>query len=118
MKEQGILAEQQAANFLETQGLLILQRNFRVPLGEIDIIAKDDTTLVFVEVRARRCFNFGSPAETITWRKQQRIILTAQSFIQRHPGLASVACRFDVIEIKLNNKSNSIHWIQDAFTGI
>lgn len=117
-KQIGVLAEREAQAYLVKHGILILTTNFYAKVGEIDIIAKDQSTLVFIEVRARRSELYGTSAETITDAKRQRIILAAQVFLQRHPALATVACRFDVIEIKLNKNSNSVYWIQDAFVAI
>ncbi len=96
----------------------LLARNFRGKTGEIDIIARDREYLVFLEVRARSNQKFSTAAGSVDRRKQQRILRTAQLFLQRHPELARLPCRFDVIAFEPRQSSNSldIHWIPGAFT--
>jgi len=91
----GAQAEGLAADFLERHGLAILARNFRTRRGEIDLVARDGDTLVFVEVRLRARSDFGGAAESVTARKQQRIVSAAQAWLsrlQREPP-----CRFDAV---------------------
>ncbi|HFE36990.1 MAG TPA: YraN family protein [Gammaproteobacteria bacterium] len=107
----GNQAESVAEAFLKKKQLKILKKNFRSPVGEIDIIAKDHETLVFVEVKFRKSADFGQPYETVTRAKQRKIIRTAQWYLQKHPKLANKACRFDVISIH----QDDINWIQNAF---
>lgn len=107
----GSAAETKASNYLTTQGLSIVEQNFSAKTGEIDIIALDKDVLVFVEVKFRRSAQFGQPYETVTYRKQQKIIRTAQGFLQRHKKYANNACRFDIISI-LNSE---ITWLKNAF---
>jgi putative endonuclease len=110
--------ERQATHWLEDQGMHLLARNFRGKTGEIDIIARDGEHLVFLEVRARSNRAFNSAAGSVDRRKQQRIVRTAQLFLQRHPELADLPCRFDVIafEPRQSGSSLDIHWIPAAFT--
>jgi putative endonuclease len=107
-----------AAAWLQKQGLRMLCRNFRGKTGEIDIIALDGDYLVFLEVRARRNPAFTSAAASVDRRKQQRILRTAQWFLQRHPSMASMPCRFDVIAFdpRQSGPSLDIRWIRGAFT--
>ena len=107
-----------AARWLQDRGLRLLARNFRARTGEIDIIALDSELLVFCEVRARSHHRFSSAAESVDWRKQQRILRTARYFLQRHPEWASRPCRFDVIafEPRQSGPSLEIRWIPGAFT--
>jgi len=105
------MGEERAQNFLKKSGVRILNTNFKCKLGEIDIIAADNNTLLFIEVKYRKSDKFGDPSETVTYHKQKKIILTAQLYLQKHPKLANKACRFDVISIH----QNDINWIQDAF---
>ena len=83
----GALAEQHAARYLQQQGLKPVAQNYRSRFGEIDLIMQDGATLVFVEVRLRRSANFGGAAASIDARKQQRIIRTAQQYLA---GLAHI----------------------------
>ncbi|MBU6951798.1 MULTISPECIES: YraN family protein [unclassified Hahella] len=110
----GRAAESQAESFARAQGFTILERNFRCKGGEIDLIAKHGEHLVFIEVRHRSSDKFGSAAESITQKKQQRIILAANIYLQKK-GLTDMPCRFDVIVGNL--KSNTgFQWIPDAFS--
>ena len=118
MKALGEKYEDWAVTLLEDRGLRLLERNFRGKTGEIDIIAQDGAQLVFVEVRARsnRCFE--SAAGSVNLRKQQRLIRTAQLFLQRRPHWANMSCRFDVIafEPPQSGSRPRIRWIRGAFT--
>jgi putative endonuclease len=118
MKSLGDDFESRASEFLCEHGLQVLIRNFSGKTGEIDIIARDGEHLVFVEVRARSNRRFASAAESVDWRKQQRILRTAQLFLQRHPKLANLPCRFDVItfEPPQSGCSDEMRWIRGAFT--
>ncbi len=110
--------EDLAARWLQGRGMRLLARNFRAKTGEIDIIARDREHLVFLEVRARSNRNFSSAAGSVDRRKQQRIVRTAQLFLQRHSELARMPCRFDVIafEPRQSGDSLAIRWIPGAFT--
>ena len=91
----GVSAEALAGRYLESQGLTIVARNFRVRRGEIDLIARDGATLVFVEVRLRRSERFGGAVESITAAKRARLVAAAQVYLlgQR----TQPPCRFDAI---------------------
>lgn len=104
-----------AAEYLIKANLQILHRNFRCKLGEIDIIAYDGIYLVFVEVRYRQHYKFGDAAESVTLSKQQKIIRTAQFYLQTHTWAQKLNCRFDVIAISNSIKLPHIEWIKDAF---
>jgi putative endonuclease len=94
----GIRGEEVACRELERRGYAILARRFRTRNGEIDIIARDGETLVFVEVKARRSLRCGGPAEAVNWAKRQRLVRLAMSYL-RIRGLADVRCRFDVVSV-------------------
>lgn len=111
----GALAEAMAKDYLHQQGLELLHERFSTSLGEIDLIMKDKTVLVFVEVRSRGESPWVDPLETITPRKQRRIILTAQCYLQSQPHLARLDCRFDVVAILGDFLNPEITWIPDAF---
>ena len=91
----GDRGERAAARYLRRQGLRVLLRGYRTRSGEIDLIARDGDTLVFVEVKARRQ---GVPAEAVTPEKQRRITLAALHFLRKH-RLLEQRCRFDVVAI-------------------
>lgn len=118
MKSIGDDYENHATAWLQQQGLQILARNFRGKSGEIDIVAYDFDQLVFLEVRARGNPRFTSAAASVDKRKQQRLVRTAQFFLQCHPQWAKMPCRFDVIafEPRQFGSSPGIRWIRSAFT--
>ena len=107
----GASAEQLAADFLVERGFQILERNFTVKGGEIDLVCDDAGTLVFVEVRARKDGDFGAPEETIGSTKQRRIVLAARHYLVMRQ-IEERACRFDVIAIE----GDHITHIPDAFS--
>ncbi len=111
-KSVGDNAENQACSYLQQRGLKLIERNYRTQRGEIDLIMQQDKTLVFVEVRLRTNERFGSAAESITPRKQGRIIAAAQRYLQQQPS--PLTCRFDVVAIS-GKEAPSINWIPNAF---
>jgi len=94
----GRRAEDLAAGLLERAGLRIVERNWRRPEGELDIVADDAGTCVFVEVRSRTGDEMGHPLESITPRKRARIIRAARLYLDEHPTPAA-AYRFDVVAV-------------------
>lgn len=114
----GKISEERAARWLQDKGLRLLTRNFSARTGEIDIIARDGDCLVFLEVRARRNRAYCGAAASVDRRKQQRLLRTAQLFLQRHPELASMPCRFDVLAFEPRQSASDleIRWIRGAFT--
>ena len=111
-RQQGQIAETQAEDFLQQQGLKPLARNVRSPRGEIDLIMEDEDTIVFVEVRLRRRNDFGSGADSVTRSKQEKLIATASYFLQQNKRLAKRPARFDVVSI---NGQDNMDWIKNAF---
>ena len=101
-------AEERAARHLVRSGLKLVERNFRVRGGEIDLICHDGKTLVFVEVRQRSRSDFGGAGASITASKQRRIILAAQHYLA---GKAACDCRFDCVLID----GERLEWLKDAF---
>jgi putative endonuclease len=91
----GDRGEREAARWLQQRGLRILARGYHTPRGEIDLIARDGDTVVFVEVKTRR---EGEPAEAVTLEKQRRVSLAAVQFLKRH-GLLDGRSRFDVVAV-------------------
>jgi putative endonuclease len=94
----GLRGEEIACAYLEKKKYTIVTRRFRLFHGEIDIVARDGTTLVFVEVKARADESFGRPEEAVTPGKQRQIRKIAQGYLVKSP-LGDAACRFDVISI-------------------
>lgn len=101
-QNKGQAGEDTAVDFLTGNGMKILQRNFRCPPGEIDIIAKHGQTIVFVEVRTRHTKGFGTPEESITALKRSRLIRAAQWYLKQHK-LYNTSARFDVVTIRWNS---------------
>ncbi len=95
----GRRGEDLAVRFLEGKGLAVVARNFRTRYGEIDLVACDRDTLVFVEVRARTRVAHGDPLETVTRAKQAKLVRMARWYLSAHQVSPDVFCRFDVIGI-------------------
>ena len=93
----GAWGEEKAARFLTERGYTVLERNFHSRYGEIDLIAEDGEFLVFVEVKLRASVSHGLPEETVTPRKQEKLRLTAEIYLQTHE--TNKQPRFDVVEI-------------------
>jgi len=113
----GKIGEDLACRELQRRGYAIVARRFRVRGGELDIIARDGGTLVFVEVKARAGRRFGDAAEAVTPMKQLRLARLASEYLVRH-HLPECACRFDVVAIHfddINDRTPDIQVIQNAF---
>jgi len=102
-RDTGILGEKIARDFLKKRGYHILETNYRCPRGEIDIIARHKDYLVFIEVRTKRSLDFGSPEESITWVKKERLKTTALQYLQSHRNLPPL-WRIDIVAIELDEK--------------
>jgi putative endonuclease len=96
----GAYGEELAARHLADAGLTVVARNWRCPVGEIDIVARDGEVLVIAEVKTRRSLAFGSPAEAITRRKADKLRELALTWLQQHPDRGRVI-RFDVVSVVL-----------------
>ncbi len=105
----GAAAEQAAADYLLGQGLRLVARNFRCRGGEIDLIMREGSTLVFVEVRARARSDFGGAAASITRTKQARIILAARHYLAEFK--VDAPCRFDAVLLQ----GGELQWLRSAF---
>lgn len=105
---QGAAAEARAAGHLAERGLRVVERNFRVRGGEIDLICRDGATVVFVEVRLRRRADFGGAGASITAAKRARIIMAARHWLARH---GEAPCRFDCVLMD----GDHVEWLKDAF---
>jgi len=113
-RDVGILGEKLAKDFLKKKGYHIIETNYRSPEGEIDIIAEHDDFLVFIEVRTKTSLEFGSPEESITPVKMERLKATAAYYQQTHSNLPPDR-RIDVVAIELNKgKVSRIELIENA----
>jgi putative endonuclease len=111
----GAQAERLAAEHLERRGYRIIDRNYRYRGGELDLVARDGDTLVFVEVRARRSDAHGAPFETVGREKQRRVARAAEHWLVTH-GLTRAFARFDVVSILLpEGGPPSVEIIPNAF---
>lgn len=113
--ELGRFGEKKAVAFLKKNGYRIVEKNYKCRLGEIDIIAIDKNTLVFVEVKSRTQSNFGEPQESVNYQKIRHISNVALNYIQKKK-LEDVNIRFDVVGVSFgDNKKPHIELIKDAF---
>ncbi len=111
----GLEAEKLAATFLVNHGLKLVTQNYHCRFGEIDLIMTDAKTLVFIEVKLRSNSQFGGAAASITPQKQQKMILTAQHYLQQHvKNQSQTACRFDAI-LMSKAELSGIEWVRNAF---
>lgn len=110
----GKRGEDLACAELEKRGYVIVDRRFRTRCGELDIVARDGGVLVFIEVKARSGSNFGTPFESVTWKKRQRLSRMAASYLCVKQ-LAGTACRFDVVSILEQRGTQTIELVRGAF---
>jgi putative endonuclease len=106
----GDAGEQQALDFLEQAGLKLVQRSFVCKGGEIDLIMRDQSSLVFIEVRSRADKSFGGAVASVTASKQRRMVHAAQIYLQSITG--NPACRFDVCAID----GGELTWLKNVIT--
>ena len=114
-QEFGSLGEQIAADYYEEQGYRIVARNFRAASDEIDIVAENDRTVVFVEVKTRTAGNggFGRPALAVNSRKRMCLVRCAQAYMRRNKS--GKFHRFDVAEVVINGTEHRLTCIKNAF---
>lgn len=112
-------AEQAALQYLQRQGLLLIQQNYLCRLGEIDLIMQDQQQLVFIEVRKRSHRAWGGAVASVDYHKQQRLIKTANLFLSQHRQHRDKTCRFDVIAFEsdscISSGDSCPIWYKDAF---
>ncbi|MBA3037335.1 MAG: YraN family protein [Desulfobacterium sp.] len=106
--------ESLAVLYLKKHGYKIIEQNYRTKLGEIDIIAKEKNTLVFVEVKSRKTGDFGSPKYAITPKKMKKISMVALYFL-KETKQSGVKARFDVVSISPGEREPEIEIIKNAF---
>jgi len=110
----GKAGESVAARYLRKHGYRILEQNYRTRMGEIDIVARDGDTIVFVEVKARKNSRFGSPKWAVTSRKQKTISMVALQYLKA-TDQSQCRARFDVVAIRSESGSPEIELIKNAF---
>ena len=110
----GKLGEDEAQNYLIKHGYKIVERNYKLKYGEVDIIALKNKVIIFVEVKTRLSDLFGAPAEAVDIKKQQKIIKVAKQYLLRK-NIYDCPCRFDIVEVYLKDGRCKINHIEDAF---
>lgn len=113
-RKTGDAGEAVAADFLRQQGYEIVDQNFVYNHGEIDIIAREGTTLVFVEVKTRKNLHFGEPEEAVTPKKQELIRRTAEGYVQKNT-IIDVECRFDVVSVIVDGEKTKCKILKNCF---
>ena len=114
-RETGVRWEDAALGYLQRQGLKLVARNFSCRLGEIDLIMRDRDHLVFVEVRFRVADAHGDGTFSVGPAKRVKITRTASVYLQRHPALSALPCRFDVIGCSGTFAAPVFDWTRAAF---
>ncbi|HWQ00377.1 MAG TPA: YraN family protein [Vicinamibacterales bacterium] len=99
---------------LERRGYVILARRYRTRAGEIDIVAREGGSIVFVEVKARASDRCGPPAEAVTPAKRRRLASMAADYLARH-GEPEASCRFDVVAVDAGGRRPAVTVYRDAF---
>ncbi len=117
-RDTGILGEKLAGDFLKKQGYHIIETNYRCPEGEVDIIARHRDSLVFVEVRTKTGPEYGSPEESITAAKKERLRTVASRYLQTQKNLPDL-WRIDVVAVELDRRGKPvrIELIENAVGG-
>jgi putative endonuclease len=112
--ESGRRAEDLACDHLRRHGLRLLERNYRTPRGELDLVLDEGGTLVFVEVRYRADERFGTPAETVDTHKQRKLRAAAEHYLLARGGSTRPA-RFDIVALSGPLERARIEWLRDVF---
>ncbi|WP_409077273.1 YraN family protein [Pseudomonas cichorii] len=115
-QQAGREAEASALLYLQQQGLRLITQNWSCKRGELDLVMLDGDTVVFVEVRYRRHSGWGGAMESVDFRKQEKLIIAAQLFLQQESHWADYTCRFDVIAVDGDpGKAAPMKWLKSAF---
>ncbi|OAI49638.1 hypothetical protein AYO45_06955 [Gammaproteobacteria bacterium SCGC AG-212-F23] len=113
--ELGRVAEQKACDFLQSQGLKLVTRNFRCDLGEIDLIMREGEDLIFIEVRSRgNQEDYGTALESVSPAKQKKVIRSAVFYLLGENLFNKIHCRFDIVSVSL--KDYACEWVRNAFS--
>ena len=113
-RQVGSVYEERTAVWLQDEGWRILERNYRCRSGEIDLIARKEDILSFVEVKYRNGFGHGCSREAVDWRKQQRIIRVSRWYLASHPWAERLVCRYDVAAWE----NGRLQYLEGAFGGL
>jgi putative endonuclease len=113
-QQYGEAGEALAAHLLRRQGYRILETNYRTPIGEIDIIARERDTIVFVEVKARRSLHFGHPKTAVTAHKRRKLSMLALYYLKT-TGQSGAKARFDVVAISTAPERPEVEIVRNAF---
>ena len=118
-RKTGAVAEDAAIKYIVANGIEPVERNYTTPYGEADIIAKEGSVFVFIEVKARRNQKYGSPADAVTKRKKLRYLNIAQYYFMSK-SIRDYEVRFDVAEVYISGGKFNVNYIKNAFdfTGI
>ena len=111
----GELGERIAERWLKRRGWRVVQRRFRSGHRDIDLVVERDGTVAFVEVKARRCLQFGDPIEAVNWSKQKDLVRSASVWIDRH-GRPTECYRFDVVGILVEGDRVRVRHVPNAFS--
>lgn len=115
LHQMGEEAELAACEYLQKQGLTLIEKNYGKKIGEIDLIMQDGPYRVFVEVRQRTNRNYTSALESVTKSKQKKIINAALFYLQKEKLVDTIPCRFDVVGVDFVSGEAKFEWIKDAF---
>jgi len=114
-KALGSKGEDLAVRYLTKKGYKVIERNYRCQWGEIDLVAREGDTLVFVEIKSRSSSGFGLPQDAVGRFKQEKLIQVARAYMAEHRLPETIPARFDVVAVQLTTSSPDIELIQDAF---
>lgn len=110
----GSEAEDLACGYLEARGLKLIAANYRCRYGELDLVMRDGSQLVVVEVRSRRNDRHGAPEASITYRKRRALMRAAQCFLSDNPQFNGMMLRFDVVGVLTDAARAGFRWIRNA----
>lgn len=113
-RDMGQDGENIAFSYIRQQGYRVVERNYRCPYGEIDLIAKDGETFVFIEVKSRQSALFGQPEDAVDFRKKKKLSTVALWYLEEK-NINNYHARFDVVSIMLSKQPPEIKLFRDAF---
>lgn len=113
----GARGEDLAVKYLKKKGYKVIERNYRCQWGEIDLVAREGDTLVFVEIKSRSSSGFGLPQDAVDRFKQGKLIEVARAYLAERRLTEDITMRFDVVAVQLTQSGPDIELIKDAFGG-
>jgi len=111
----GARGEDLAVRYLKKKGYKVIERNYRCQWGEIDLVARQGKTLVFIEIKSRTSSDFGLPQDAVGRFKQKKLIQVARAYMAEHRLHETIPARFDVVAVQLTPSGPEIELITDAF---